>query len=242
MSDLFPVAGAHLYIGAARANPSSDVAASDFASESWVDIDGWETCGAFGDARALISTQLINRGRDVKQKGTANAGQMQNVFAINSTDAGQTALIAAANGTSNYAFKIQWNDPPSVSTATVTMTIAAPGVITWTAHGLAVNDQVKFTTTGALPTGLTAGTTYFVKTVASVDTFTVSATAGGSAITTSGTQSGVHTGTTVPVGTINYFVALVMNASQAGGGPNTVRNLNSTLEINSNVVTVAPAN
>ena len=77
--------------------------------------------------------------------------------------------------------------------ATVTITIAAPGVITWTDHGLSVNDTIRFTTTGALPTGLAAGTTYYVKTVLSPNTFTVSASAGGAAITTSGTQSGVQT-------------------------------------------------
>jgi hypothetical protein len=77
--------------------------------------------------------------------------------------------------------------------STVTITIAAPGVVTWTDHGLRVNDTIRFTTTGALPTGLAAGTTYYVKTVLSPNTFTVSASAGGAAITTSGTQSGVQT-------------------------------------------------
>jgi hypothetical protein len=38
--------------------------------------------------------------------------------------------------------------------ATATITIAAPGVVTWTDHGLSVNDTIRFTTTGALPTGL----------------------------------------------------------------------------------------
>ena len=77
--------------------------------------------------------------------------------------------------------------------STVTITIAAPGVVTWTDHGLRVNDTIRFTTTGALPTGLAINTTYYVKTVLSPNTFTVSASAGGAAITTSGTQSGVQT-------------------------------------------------
>ena len=77
--------------------------------------------------------------------------------------------------------------------ATATITIAAPGVVTWTDHGLSVNDTIRFTTTGALPTGLAINTTYYVKTVLSPNTFTVSASAGGAAITTSGTQSGVQT-------------------------------------------------
>jgi hypothetical protein len=75
-------------------------------------IDGWSQAGAIGDAAQLITTALINRGRDAKQKGTANAGSMQNVFAIVSGDAGQTALLAAAagNNKNNYAFKIEWPD------------------------------------------------------------------------------------------------------------------------------------
>lgn len=79
------------------------------------------------------------------------------------------------------------------TSATVTITIATPGVVTWTSHGLSNGQQVVFTTTGALPTGLTAGTAYFVVN-ATTNTFQVSATSGGSAIATSGTQSGTHTG------------------------------------------------
>jgi len=77
--------------------------------------------------------------------------------------------------------------------ATVTISIAAPGVVTWTNHGLSVNDTIRFTTTGALPTGLAINTTYYVKTVLSANTFTVSTSAGGAAVTTSGTQSGTQT-------------------------------------------------
>jgi hypothetical protein len=83
-------------------------------------------------------------------------------------------------------------DLPYVS-STVTITIAAPGVVTWTAHGLSVNDTIRFTTTGALPTGLAIDTTYYVKEVLSANTFTVSTSAGGAAVTTSGTQSGTQT-------------------------------------------------
>lgn len=80
-------------------------------------------------------------------------------------------------------------------TATVTMTIAAPCVVTWTGHTLANGDRVILTTTGALATGLTAGTTYYVVNQAT-NTFQLAATSGGAAITTTGTQSGTHTATT----------------------------------------------
>jgi hypothetical protein len=80
------------------------------------------------------------------------------------------------------------------SSVTVTMTIASPCVITYAAnHGLAVGDTIVLRTTGALPTGLTAGTTYYVVSTPLATTITISATAGGSAINTSGSQSGTHT-------------------------------------------------
>jgi hypothetical protein len=79
-------------------------------------------------------------------------------------------------------------------TSTVTITIASPGVVSWTAHGFNNGNAISFSTTGALPTGLTAGTTYYIVSAAT-DTFQVSATPGGSAINTSGSQSGTHTAT-----------------------------------------------
>jgi hypothetical protein len=83
-------------------------------------------------------------------------------------------------------------DMPYIS-STVTISIAAPGVVTWTGHGLSVDDTIRFTTTGALPTGLAINTTYYVKEVLTANTFTVSTSAGGAAVTTSGTQSGTQT-------------------------------------------------
>src|ERR1700757_4855286 len=76
--------------------------------------------------------------------------------------------------------------------ATVTVTIASPGVFTDTAHGFSANQPVKFKTTGTLPTGITANTWYYVVSP-TTNTYSVAATAGGAAINTSGTQSGTHT-------------------------------------------------
>lgn len=79
----------------------------------------------------------------------------------------------------------------------VTITIAAPGVVSWASHGLAAGQKVTFSTTGALPTGITAGVTYYVLAPAA-GTFQLAATSGGAAITTTGTQSGVHTAYLTP--------------------------------------------
>ena len=74
-----------------------------------------------------------------------------------------------------------------------TVTLASPGVFTSTAHGLQIGAAIRFTTTGTLPTGLTAGVTYYViATAFDANTFEVSLTPGGAAVNTSVAQSGVH--------------------------------------------------
>ncbi|MEM1371469.1 MAG: hypothetical protein AAGG72_04470 [Pseudomonadota bacterium] len=113
MADPVPVAGARFYIGGATATQAANFQASDFSGETWVEVDGWETAGAVGDEATVITTPLINRGRDLKQKGTRNAGSMTNQFAFLSGDSGQAAMSAAEQATSNYAFRIVYDDVPS---------------------------------------------------------------------------------------------------------------------------------
>jgi len=92
----------------------------------------------------------------------------------------------------------------AVPSSVVTITIATPGVVTWTAHGLANGTAVMISTTGALPTGLTPDFPYYVVN-ATTNTFQLSLTVGGAAIATSGSQSGTHTAFaalfTLPAGT-----------------------------------------
>lgn len=240
MATLYPVSGCKYYIGAAIELPDDDVDVSDFASVTWTEVKSWMEAGALGDAAALITTPLIDRSRDIKQKGTRNAPSRQDNFAIVASDPGQLAMIAAEATNHNYPFKVLLNDAPAATSATVTISNASPGVITWTGHGLDAGTPVVFTTTGALPTGLTAGTTYYVKTVLDADTFTVSATSGGTVIDTSSAGSGVHTATTAPVPSTRYFIGLVTAATEGFGGPNNVRQLQATVEVNTNTVRVAP--
>ncbi|QUS40567.1 hypothetical protein RPMA_18285 [Tardiphaga alba] len=84
-----------------------------------------------------------------------------------------------------------------LNATTVTISNASPGVISQTSHGLSVNDPVYLTTSGTLPTGLSPSVGYFVKTVPNANSYTLSATPGGSAINTSSAGSGTHTA--------NYF-------------------------------------
>jgi len=82
------------------------------------------------------------------------------------------------------------------STGTFTTTIATPGVMTKTAHGFISGQKCQLSTTGALPTGLSAATTYYIHKI-NADTFhlctSLANVAAGTYIATSGSQSGTHT-------------------------------------------------
>jgi len=73
---------------------------------------------------------------------------------------------------------------------TVTITIASPAVITSSVN-LPNGSSIQLGTTGALPTGLSPNTTYYVINVSGT-AFNLAATPGGAAINTTGTQSGTQ--------------------------------------------------
>jgi hypothetical protein len=101
---------------------------------------------------------------------------------------GEDLIIGYRGGPIYY-----WDANFGVSPATFTVTIASPAVVT-SSISLLDNTPVIITNSGypsALPTGLSVGTTYYVKS-SSGTTFNLSATAGGAAINTSGSQSGTH--------------------------------------------------
>lgn len=116
---------------------------------------------------------------------------------------GQTQGTATNdNAQPGYVGEVQTSGvcPGTGTTATVTITIASPGVITWTGHGLTGACPIQLTTSGSLPTGLTASTTYWVvPSSITTNTFTLATSLAnalaGTAINTSGSQSGTQTGT-----------------------------------------------
>lgn len=82
--------------------------------------------------------------------------------------------------------------------------VAATNVITVSAaHGLNIGDRVRVSSATTLPAGLAADTDYFVLTVPSTTTLTVSATLGGSVLDITDTGTGVHT--IVSYGQLNGF-------------------------------------
>jgi len=88
--------------------------------------------------------------------------------------------------------------------STATISIATPAVVTQ-ANTFIAGQPVRFTTTGALPTGLSANAAYYVSaTGLTTSSYQISATSGGASVNTSGTQSGVQT------------AGIIKNASQVG--------------------------
>lgn len=159
MAKMYPVAGCKFFIGsAAIEDQDDDFIATDFDAVTWVEVKGWVTMGASGDAATLVTSDQIGNKRTKKAKGTRNAGSMENVFDVIADDPGQLALVAAEQTDDNYPFRIVYNDTP---------------------------------TTGPAPTP-----------------------------------------------SESLFIGLVMSRSRAGGGANDPRRMNSTVEINSNVVAV----
>jgi hypothetical protein len=65
-------------------------------------------------------------------------------------------------------------------------------VVTLVSHGFSAGAVIKFTTTGALPTGMSAQNRFFVISTGNPDTFQFTDVPGGTAIETTGTQSGVQ--------------------------------------------------
>lgn len=207
--------------------------ASNHLTDTYTEIGGVTSISAYGKTfNEVTHTPLADRAVR-KHKGSYNDGNLELEMAELPEDDGQTALEAALETDFDYNFKVEQNDEVAPVSATVTISIATPGVVTDTAHGLAPNTPVKFTTTGALPTGLVAGTTYYVKTVVDANSYTLSATAGGTAIDTTSTQSGTHTRTTVPAPTTKYLKAKVMSFAVAAASVDAVQGRTCTIGIKS---------
>ena len=84
-----------------------------------------------------------------------------------------------------------WDATIGYQAATVSMTIANPCVVSTTIN-IPDKTAIVLETTGALPTGLLVGTTYYTRYV-SPTTFNLSLTPAGALIITTGSQSGTHT-------------------------------------------------
>jgi hypothetical protein len=238
------VAGSKIYIGTRVALPTDlTVDITDFAGQEgeWIEINGWTSAGALGDAREAISQNFIGSGRTVTIPGTSDSAAMDNTFSPLPNDPGQKRLRAAIAGCANYAFKVAWGAGCAIE-GPVTISVATPGVVTWAGgHGLEVGAPVMFTPNGGtLPTGLVAGTVYYVIATGITPTkFSVATTPGGAAIATTaaGTATSI-TATAQPAGQTDMFFGLAMSGNKNGGEANTALMRSISIKPNTNILEV----
>jgi len=117
----------------------------------------------------------------------------------------------------------------TASLGTVTITSDNPGVVTLSAHGLSTGSCIELTTTGTLPTNLSANTNYYVIYVGA-DSFRLATSAenaiAGTAIDTSGgSPSGTHTLRHCPYGistATNFLLPNRLAVVGVGAGSQTI--------------------
>jgi hypothetical protein len=117
-----------------------------------------------------------------------------------------TGFVPGSDFSTNTYVAYSWRGADTLSWSfdgslerTATMTIASPCVVTLASNGFSPGQAVRFTTTGALPTGIVAGTTYYAgnmvgSTFNLYDTEANAITGGATGrVDTSGSQSGTQT-------------------------------------------------
>lgn len=214
------VAGTKIYIGTLGGSPT------------YTEVESVINIGALGTTFAKIAVESVGSGYTRQIKGTESHPEFPLTMNRINGAAGQAAVLAASRDRNNlYPFKIVENDG-TVTTNTVTITIASPGVITDSAHGKAIGDAVSFTTTGALPSGLSVGVTYYIVAAGfTTGAYSVATTPGGSAITTTGTQSGTHTRTATSAGTTATFRGRIFGTPVQYGGVNDLKKISTSVEV-----------
>lgn len=158
----------------------------------------WEagTVAAVGSNLTIASGNTLNIGTN-----PTIAGSLTSVGLIVPT--GTVGVQGNASGTAVQAGSIGERQSAGFSGAanasgTVTLTLGSPGTVNYTAHGLTGCMPVQFSTTGALPTGLTGGVTYYtVPSSITTNAFKVATTVAnafaGTAVNFTGSQSGTQT-------------------------------------------------
>jgi hypothetical protein len=127
----------------------------------------------FSEIGSTTSTQTMSSG--VCYNASDGQWYVTNTQQITSflgtTGGGTGALMTKLNygnywdytlGT-NYWVAYSWSKDTTFG-GSVTISNASPGVVSATAHGAAIGQEVYFTTTGALPSPLVANTAYYIST------------------------------------------------------------------------------
>jgi hypothetical protein len=151
------------------------------------------------------------------------------------------------------AHGLQANDPVVFSIlpfqTAITITQANPAVVTWNAHGFSAGQPVVFASTGMLPYGIAAGTTYFVIAAGlTTNAFEISATVGGSAISTAApTLTFTNGSANIGLATASTYLKVGQQVQFANSGGALPTNFASAttyyvLSVNTTTITVSATN
>lgn len=115
-------------------------------------------------------------------------------FAGSRVQTGYLLADGSAVSRTTYSSLYAWMCPTITQTSTATFTVAS-NLVNWSGHTFSNWDRVVFSTTGALPTGVSigngvTGTTYYVRDVVAGVSFKLATTVGGTAVAMSGTPTG----------------------------------------------------
>lgn len=239
MSDqLYTIAGTLVFISEDPVNAKAEVVPADFAGTTWIEIGGLYNLGELGGEQTINEFDLINQVWTRKVKGGRNGGTMANQFVPMAFDPGQVKFKEAIENCRTYQFKIE-RGADCTPESTVTISQASPGVVTWNGHGLLAGQPVIFTTAGTLPTGLVAGTIYYVIAAGlTANTFSVAATPGGAGIATTAAGTGTHTASAPPAGMTDLFQGLATDGTKSGGAKNDLYLQNWSIAVDGRILTV----
>lgn len=134
-------------------------------------------------------TPVTGWGAGAWGSGTWGSGQssIDSMRLWSQSNYGQDLVFGPRGGAIYYYYA----DRSTSSTAVTSITVASPAVITVPSGTYTNNSPIVFETTGALPTGLSTGTVYYIRNYVS-GVFNVSLTPSGSLITTTVAGSGTQ--------------------------------------------------
>lgn len=237
---LYTMANTKLFISKTPTNSKGEVTNTDFAGIEWVQVKGLYNLGELGGEQTINEFELIDEVWTRKTKGSRNGGTMTNQFIPMAQDEGQILYQKAIESCRPYKFKVE-RGSDCAPESEVTVSVADPAVVTWTDHGFFANQPIVFTAAegGTLPTGLTEGTVYYVRTEGlTANTFTISATEGGPAVAVTLAGAGTITAVAPPVGMTDMFIGLATDGARSGGAKNDLYTRTWPIAVDGRVLTV----
>lgn len=150
--------------------------------------------GSFSSVCVIEKLKVVNTNPTINPSSTGGPGAIR---------LGQNQFTTVRDCVVTGVFGIIWNQNDQYYASfpfsqTCTISIASPAIVGAAAHGLSIGNNIRFTTTGALPTGITEEVNYFVLSQDfTANQFSITADINlpitGAPVNTSGSQSGDQT-------------------------------------------------